>query len=190
MKQIMTKSIKASRSNYQFKAIVNYILIIIGIVLIANPIAYMWSNYSNNNNNNNNNNSLDMFNYFLGGLGIVTLISTFFNNPQNRMSIAIADLIQLHLICNMYSLQFHGIVGKLTEISYEGTKNQDKCRLSDIEKINSSLCDLTMKAVELIDKCIEKNARKDISYNTSISSDTKGNITDTKQEKLEENKTR
>ena len=49
-------------------------------------------------------NDMDLtnLNYFLGGIGIVAFVTTFFNKPQKQMAIAIADLAQLFIVCNMY----------------------------------------------------------------------------------------
>jgi hypothetical protein len=70
------------------------------------------------------------------------------------MSIAIADLAQLFLVCNMYRLQFHLIAGRLTEDSSKGS-----CTHELIDHTNEDLYKVTKNAAQFIDDYIEKHAR-------------------------------
>ena len=114
-------------------------------------------------------------NYLLGGIGIVALVSTFFNNPQEKMTIALADLIQMHLVCNMYTLEFHRIVGKLKEkVQNKLEGKEGGCDENDIYKANNEIYDLTPRTLQLIDTHIEKNARSNIKTNTRVSANRVG----------------
>src|SRR5919197_1490965 len=97
MKVTMEQSIDSAKSNYKFKARVNTALVIIGIVLIANPIVFFWLKGIGMIPHSEGSSELTYFNYFLGGSGIVSLVTTFFTNPQRKMTIALGDLVQLHL---------------------------------------------------------------------------------------------
>jgi hypothetical protein len=159
MKHTMEQSINSSKSNYKFKARVNIALVIIGIVLIANPIVFFWLKGIGMIPQSEGKSELTYFNYFLGGSGIVSLVTTFFTNPQRKMTMALGDLVKLHLICNMYMLQFHVIVGKLKQ-RMEETERVSDCGYTfepeDLEQINKDTYDLTHKAVQLVDNCLEK----------------------------------
>jgi hypothetical protein len=159
MKNTMEQSIDSAKSNYKFKARVNTALVIIGIVLIANPIVFFWLKSIDMLPHIAGSNELTYFNYFLGGSGIISLVTTFFTNPQRKMTVALGDLVQLHLICNMYMLQFHAIVGKLKQRMEEMEKVSDDEYTSesiDLEQINKNTYDLTLKAVQLVENYLEK----------------------------------
>jgi hypothetical protein len=159
MKGMMKQSINSAKSNYKFKARVNTTLVIIGIVLIANPIVFFWLKGINMVPHDTHTSELTYFNYFLGGSGIVSLVTTFFTNLQRKMTVALGDLVQLHLICNMYMLQFHVIVGKLKQRMEKMEKVLDgeyASELIDLEQINKDTYDLTLKAVKLVDNYLEK----------------------------------
>jgi hypothetical protein len=127
------------------------------MVLIANPIIFFWFKSTDMLPHIAGGNELAYFNYFLGGSGIVSLVTTFFTNPQRKMTIALGDLVELYLICNMYMLQFHSIVGKLKQRMEEIEKvSDDTSEPKDLEQINKDTYDLTLKAVQLVDNYLEK----------------------------------
>jgi len=159
MEKTMTQIINSSKTNYRFKANTNAILVIIGTILIASPIAFTWLKSTNMlpalpDDNESSVMNLTNLNYFLGGIGIVAFVTTFYNKPQKQMTIAIADLAQVFLVCNMYRLQFHSIAGRLTEDSNKGS-----CSHEVIDKTNEDLYKITKNAAQLIDNYIEKHAR-------------------------------
>ena len=85
------------------------------------------------------------------------------------MTIALADLVQFHLICNMYTLEFHGIVGRLKEKvqnTLEGKQNG--CDESDIKSPKNEVYDLTLRAMQLVDTYVEKDARNNIKAITIV----------------------
>ena len=65
MKHTMEQSINSAKSNYKFKARVNTALIIIGIVLIANPIVFFWLKGIGMIPHSEGSSELTYFNYFL-----------------------------------------------------------------------------------------------------------------------------
>ena len=172
MKKTMAVAINSAKSNYKFKSRINGLLVLIGSILIANPIVFFWlESTSMVPPSISNHAGISNLNYLLGGMGIVSLVSTFFNNPQARMTIALADLVQFHLICNMYTLEFHGIVGRLKEKvqnTLEG--KEDGCDENDIKNAKNEVYDLTLRAMQLVDTYIEKDARNNIKASTRITS--------------------
>jgi hypothetical protein len=171
MKRTMEVAVNSAKSNYKFKSRINGLLVLIGSILIANPIVFFWlENTGMVSPNISNQAGIPNLNYLLGGMGIVALVSTFFNNPQAKMTIALADLVQFHLICNMYTLEFHGIVGRLKEKvqnTLEG--RQGGCDENDIRNAKNEVYDLTLRAMQLVDTYIEKDARSNIKTSTRVS---------------------
>jgi hypothetical protein len=186
MKEMMLKSVQSARSNYQFKARANGILVIIGVILIANPIVFIWLRSTGMIPAMTGNSDLTNLNYFLGGIGIVAFVTTFFNRPQENMSIALGDLVQLHLICNMYTLQFHGIVGKLKEQSKNALDAKEICDERDIDRMNERLYHITNNAIELIDNHIEKYSRGSTQFDNTVYEDNKGNFAVKKEATMKE----
>lgn len=103
---------------------------------------------------------LTNLNYFLGGIGVVAFVSTFFNKPQKQMTIATADLAQSLLICNMYHIQFEVITRKIKSMSLDASELKD-C-LDELESI-------TKNALQLIYRYLEKYARSDDVKNSNNS---------------------
>jgi hypothetical protein len=164
MSGMMTQVIRSSKSNYRFKASTNSILVIIRTILIASPIAFTWLKSSGMLPAMTNDMDLTNLNYFLGGIGIVAFVTTFFNKPQKQMAIAIADLAQLFIVCNMYRVQFYAIAGRLSQ---EYAKMPPDERTMD--HIRKDLYRVTKDTAELIDHYIEKYARFDGKSNPSLS---------------------
>ncbi len=171
MKRTMAVAVDSAKSNYKFKSRINGLLVLIGSILIANPIVFFWLESTGMVSLNSNNYAdISNLNYLLGGMGIVTLVSTFFNNPQAKMTIALADLVQFHLICNMYTLEFHGIIGRLKEKVQNALEGrQGGCDEKDINNAKNEVFDLTLRAMQLVDRYIEKDARNNIKPSTSVS---------------------
>ena len=140
MRNLLAEIIKSSKSNYRFKASTNSILIIIGAIIIATPVAFSWLSSINLIKVNMD---LTNLNYYLGGIGVVAFVSTFFNKPQKQMTIATADLAQSLLICNMYHIQFEVITRKIRSMSLDNSALKD-C-LAELENI-------TKNALQLIDR--------------------------------------
>jgi hypothetical protein len=170
MKRTMAVAVNSAKSNYRFKSRINGLLVIIGSILIANPIVFFWLESSGMVSPDiSNHPGISNLNYLLGGMGIVALVSTFFNNPQAKMTIALADLVQFHLICNMYTLEFHGIIGRLKEKvqnTLEG--KQGGCDENDIVNAKNEMYDLTLRTMQLVDTYIEKDARNNTKTSTRV----------------------
>jgi hypothetical protein len=173
MKDMMSQIIHSSKSNYRFKASTNGILVIVGTILIVSPIAFTWLKSIGMIPAMSDDVDLTNLNYFLGGIGIVAFVTTFFNKPQRQMTVAIADLAQLGIICQMYLLQYHTIAGKLSEESNDekGTfckdvvdnTSKELCndRSKELYNDTKELYDITKNAADLIDKHIERHARSE-----------------------------
>ena len=161
MKKVINKIIEISKSNYRFKANVNLILVIVGIVLIANPIAFTWLK-STGMLKSMDTMDLTNLNYFLGGIGIIAFVTTFFNRPQKQMTVAIGDLAQLLFICMMYQVQFHTLLGRIEAEIVNGTGSKRVERDSCIRDTNEELYVITSRSVKLIEDCMEKYAKDDL----------------------------
>jgi|SRR5215208_104538 len=127
----MTQVIRSSKSNYRFKASTNSKLVIIGTILIASPIAFTWLKSTGMIPAMTYDMGLTNLNYFLGGIGIVAFVTTFFNKPRKQMAIAIADLAQLFIVCNMYRVQFYAIAGR---------PSQEYAKMPPDERIMDHVC--------------------------------------------------
>lgn len=149
--EIIEKIINSSKSNYAFKTKANTILIIVGVVLIANPIIYTWMRTTGMIEPVGNM-DLTNLNYFLGGVGIVAFVTTFFNKPQKQMTTAIGDLAQLLFICMMFQVQFHTLLGRIEKEASDENNDASKC----IKDTNEELYTITSRTVHLIDDCIKK----------------------------------
>jgi uncharacterized membrane protein YidH (DUF202 family) len=148
---IIEKIISSSKSNYAFKTKANTILIIIGVVLIANPVIYTWMRTTHMIDPMDDM-DLTNLNYFLGGVGIVAFVTTFFNKPQKQMTTAIGDLAQLLFICMMFQVQFHTLLGRIEKDATDENSDANKC----IQDTNEELYTITSRTVHLIDDCIKK----------------------------------
>jgi hypothetical protein len=152
--QEMEDVMRSVRSNYQFKASANGILIILGTILIASPIMFTWLNIFNVIDKDRIK-EITNISYFMGGIGIVSFVTTFYKKPQRDMTEAIGDLAQLFMICIMYKLQYRGIAAKLISKGKE-----DPCTFEDIKDANVQLYDITENASKLVDEYVEKHARE------------------------------
>jgi hypothetical protein len=114
----MEEVLRSARSNYRFKGSTNGILVILGTILIISPILFTWMKSTTNIINIKSDSdvmNLTRLNYFLGGIGIVAFVTTFFKRPQQNMTEAIADLAQLFMICIMYNIICSNIIlGRLS----------------------------------------------------------------------------
>ena len=158
MSDMMKQIIHSSKSNYRFKASTNAILVVVGTILIISPIAFTWLKSTGMIPGMSDDADLTNLNYFLGGIGLVAFVTTFFNKPQRQMTVAIADLAQLFLICHMYRLQYRTTVGKLSE---ETDNEEGTCRIESVVDTSKKVYDITRDAAELIDRYIERHARSD-----------------------------
>jgi hypothetical protein len=158
---IIDKIIESSKSNYSFKAKANLVLVIVGVILIANPIAFTWLKSTGMVASTTNDMDLTNLNYFLGGIGIVAFVTTFFNRPQKQMTVAIGDLARMLFICMMYKVQFHTLLGRIQEeITNKYNAADTSAERHDcVKDTNAELYDITSKTVRLIEDCLERYAK-------------------------------
>ena len=77
------------------------------------------------------------------------------------MTIAIADLAQSLLICNMYQVEFEVITNKLMQFSKQTYLNSDKLLTEGQNTTLNDLERITKEVLQLIDHYLEKYARSD-----------------------------
>jgi hypothetical protein len=171
MKKMTDKIIESSKSNYKFKTRANLILVIVGVILIANPIAFTWLKsfeiIDTPKDDMDNDMDLTNLNYFLGGIGIVAFVTTFFNRPQKQMTIAIGDLAQLLFICMMFQVQFHTLLGRVQEEIMNKSRKESADKYNCVKDTNEELYVITNRTVQLIEDCVKKYAKDKSKSNES-----------------------
>lgn len=79
----------------------------------------------------------------------------------------------------MYTLEFHGIVGKLKEkVQNTLEDKEDGCDENDIKNAKNEVYDLTLRTMQLIDNYIEKDARNNIKTNFKVATNSVGKYID------------
>ena len=85
MKRTMAEAINSAKSNYKFKSRINGLLVLIGSILIANPIVFFWFESTGMAPPSiSNHTGISNLTYLLGGMGIVTLVGPFLTIPKQE----------------------------------------------------------------------------------------------------------
>ena len=95
MDDMFDRTIAIAENSYKTNRMINIIVVIIGIVLIANSIVYTWYKQSP-----------DAWSLFSGGLGLVSFVTIFLTKPQLRITKALANLVQIQMIYKSHSLEY------------------------------------------------------------------------------------
>lgn len=148
-----TNTLKSAETTYRTNLYINVVIVIIGIIFIANSIVYAWLNTSDSDK---------LWSLFSGSIGIVSFVTLFFVKPQVNITTAIGNLAQLQIAYKAHTLMFESIF-----VYIEKTRNAGKLDFAEIEKVNSELFKQTTEAAEIIQK-----------YTEAESEDRNGNKTD------------
>jgi hypothetical protein len=132
---------KSAKTYYETNRIINLIIVSIGVILIANSIAYAWRDGTNS------------WSLFSGGLGIASFTTLFFTKPQQNITKALGNLTQIQMIYRSYCLQLDAILD--AHIRSVDTNNID-----DVSKLNTTLQYTTENAVSLIQEKVEADEIK------------------------------
>ena len=73
---------KIARSYYETNKKINIIVVTVGIILLANSVAFAWIEGVNN------------WSLFSGGLGITSFMVVFFTKPQQNITTALGNLVK------------------------------------------------------------------------------------------------
>ncbi len=119
--KIFFDTLKIAEITFKTNRVVNIIIVIIGILLIINSIAYTW--YKN---------EVDAWSIFSGGIGILAFLTNFFFKPQDQINKALSNLAQIQMIYKMHALEFESIADYDREKTTSG--NRDIKEVSDMNK--------------------------------------------------------
>lgn len=152
MDDMFDRTIRIAELSYQSNRIINLIVVMIGIVLIANSIAYTWYKQS-----------ADAWSLFSGGIGIVSFITLFFVKPQNGITKALGNLAQIQMIYKAHALEFEAI----SDYDWEKFSEPESRQINEISQMNRELERATSNAVRLVQSHVEDDTQKN--KETSIS---------------------
>jgi len=128
-------TVKIARSYYETNKKINIIVVTVGIILLANSIAFAWK-YGTN-----------PWSLFSGGLGIASFVAVFFTKPQQNITTALGNLAQIQMITKSYCLEFDMLLDY--HIRNESTN------IEDLSRINNILYGITSKGVKLVQTEVE-----------------------------------
>jgi hypothetical protein len=132
---------KSARAYYETNRKINLLIVGIGVVLLANSIAYAWYDGTN------------PWSLFSGGLGITSFATLFFTKPQQNITKALGNLTQIQMIYRSYCLQFDTILDA-------HIRSVETSSIDDLSKLNMTLRHATENAVMLIQEKVETEEMK------------------------------
>jgi hypothetical protein len=113
----------AAKTAFVLNKNINVVLVIVGIVFIANAMLYSWFRDSN------------LWNTLLGVAGIGTVIVIFFINSQSNINKAVSSLAQTFMIYKAHSREYETI----TDYDYEMQQLEGPRDLQEVKEMNSEL---------------------------------------------------
>jgi hypothetical protein len=131
----MKDTIKTAKAYYETNRKINIIIVIVGIIFLANSIAYTWIK------------GVDYFSIFSGGLSIASFATLFFTKPQENITRALGNLAQIQMIYKAYCLQFDALL--------DFHLRQENANLDTICSINSAVGNVANNAAALVQKNVE-----------------------------------
>jgi hypothetical protein len=141
MDDMFDRTIAIAENSYRTNRIINIIVVIIGIVLIANSIVYTWIKQTP-----------DAWSLFSGGLGLVSFVTIFLTKPQLRITKALANLVQVQMIYKSHSLEYEAI----SDYHWEKFKNGNR-DIAELTQMNKELDRATENAARLVESFVEKD---------------------------------
>jgi hypothetical protein len=141
MDDMFDRTIAIAENSYRTNRMINIIVVIIGIVLIANSIVYTWYKQSP-----------DAWSLFSGGLGLVSFVTIFLTKPQLRITKALANLVQIQMIYKSHSLQYEAV----SDYHWEKYKNGNR-DIAELTQMNKELDRATENAAKLVESYVEKD---------------------------------
>ena len=132
---------KSAKTYYETNRKINLLIVSVGVVLLANSIAYAWYDGTN------------PWSLFSGGLGITSFATLFFTKPQQNITKALGNLTQIQMIYRSYCLQFDTILDA-------HIRSVETSSIDELSKLNMTLRHTTENAVSLIQEKVEAEELK------------------------------
>ncbi len=136
----MEGTIKTAKSYYETNRKINIIIVIVGLVFLANSILYAWFNNEKGTDN-------DWLSVVSGGLSIASFATLFFTKPQENITKAFGNLAQIQMIYKAHCLQFDAI------LDYH--LRQENADIDLIKDMNTAIESATHNAVVLVQEHVE-----------------------------------
>lgn len=134
--ELVFRVMKIAETTFQTNKKINLIIVIIGIVLLANSIGYTWHKQT-----------ADAWSLFSGGIGMVAFMTLFFKNPQEAITKSLGNLVEIQMIYKSQAAEFETIR------DYDDAKNRAGNRnLDEIISMDKELERITQKYGDLIQK--------------------------------------
>ena len=143
---------KIAETTFQTNKKINLIIVIIGIVLLANSIGYAWYKQT-----------ADAWSLFSGGIGMVAFMTLFFKNPQESITKSLGNLVQIQMIYKSQAAEFETIRDYDDAKNVAGNRNLDEIISMDkeLERVTKHYGDLVRKYLgDPEDKPHEQNTPK------------------------------
>ncbi|MBI2126479.1 MAG: hypothetical protein HYU02_04085 [Thaumarchaeota archaeon] len=161
MDALFYRTMEIAELSYRTNRMINLIIVAIGVILVANSIAYTWYKQT-----------ADSWSLFSGGLGIVSFMSLFFTKPQTSINRALGNLTQLQMIYKAHARIFETI----SDYDYEKYEESGARDLSEIIQMDKELERATEAYVKLVEDYTEKDSTSE--ENESAKGNNKPLVTD------------
>lgn len=146
MDDVFDRMIRIAELSYETNRRINLIVVGIGIVLIANSIAYTWYKQS-----------ADAWSIFSGGLGLVSFVALFFTKPQSYITKALGNLAQIQMVYKTHSLEFEAI----SDYSWEKFRENGSRGMAELAQMNREIERATAAAVKLVQSYVEDKEKEE-----------------------------
>lgn len=146
MDDVFDRTIRIAELSYETNRRINLIVVGIGIVLIANSIAYTWYKQS-----------ADAWSIFSGGLGLVSFVALFFTKPQSYITKALGNLAQIQMVYKTHSLEFEAV----SDYSWEKFRENGSRDMAELAQMNREIERATAAAVKLVQSYVEDKEEKE-----------------------------
>ncbi len=145
MDDLFDRSMSIAEQSYRTNRNINLVIVGVGIVLLANSIAYTWYKQS-----------ADAWSIFSGAIGIASFVALFFLGPQKQVTKGLGNLAQIQMVYKSHSLEFESI----SDYDWERFKRGGR-DINEIAQMNRELEKATANAVKMIQKYIEEDQNEE-----------------------------
>jgi hypothetical protein len=119
------KTIKRTNTTFAANLVINFIVIGLGVVLLAYSIIYSWTN------------GLDIYSVGFGTIGVVAFISTFFFTTQKNVQRAAINSAQMQILYKAFNTVWENVSDQLSDPDKRLTLEQMvalNCHLANVAK--------------------------------------------------------
>ena len=121
MDDLFEDTIKQEKITLKGARLINYIVVVVGIVLLIYSIVYSIIN------------NLDVYSVAFGTLGVVTFVATFFFGPQKNIQLVVANMTKIQVLYRAYCLIEDGLA--------DWQRVNPNAQAQDMEKVYKVLID-------------------------------------------------